>query len=119
MSARRLAFLQRLERRHGLLAHATAARKARQAWIDLIAACAEDGEVAVIVWQRDCDMCEGTHRAFVPATVAEVDAYCRVQLSCAEGPMRFDIARPSEPFETDFRDRAFEAFEDGHPYAIY
>ena len=75
----------------------------------------ENGEVNVCIWQRDCDMCEGTSLVNIDATLeAYLELYDEVANN-AEGPYNLQIVSKScaESFEPTFRDRIMEAFEDG------
>jgi hypothetical protein len=114
-----LQLLNSIEERHGLLAQATEARIRRQTWLRRIAECAEGGKVALCRWYRDCDYSEGTDRTLVAANVAALDARVEQDWEHAEGPMRHWIQRPSDAFEIYSRDRALEAFENGHPHCIH
>lgn len=93
-------------------------RESRQRWVAAIKDNAENGEIALVLWQRDCDCVEGTSRYILDANVATVDKFCEKQLNYAEGPMRFSIQRPSDHYEPYQRDRIAEAHENGHPYAV-
>ena len=78
-------------------------------------------ELYVYVWSRDCDMCEGSSRYTIPASVLAYEKFCNDQYECAEGPMRINIMSRTEydEFEPHFRDLALEAFENGHPHVVY
>lgn len=132
----RLAILAGLEMHYGALQHATQRRVNRQKWLAQIKEYAEplrysDGYfgdeyleigtpvVALICWSRDCDMCEGTTRRLVKATVAAIESAMDRDFEWAEGPVRHWLERPSVDFEPEFRDRAMEAYEDGHPHVIF
>ncbi len=132
--SRRLWALDAIERNHGLLAKATQRRVNRQNWLAQIREFAEPlvadpgywGDlapgtpvVALICSSRDCDMCEGTTRRLVEAKVSAVERAMDRDFEWAEGPVRHWIQRPSDAFEAESRDRALEAFEDGHPHVIY
>lgn len=123
-----------LEQHHGLLAKATDRRIARQQWLASIKELAEPLDVsngywgdlpagtpvvALCKWERDCDMCEGTSKRLVEATASAVQESMDHDYEWAEGPVRHWLARPSDEFESEFRDRALEAYEDGHPHVIY
>lgn len=80
-----------------------------------------DGKVAVEIWQRDCDMAEFTRMAVIDATT---EAYHKLEDAVAqnaEGPYTLRVLSPVEAaaFKPESRDRALEAFEDGHPHVIY
>ena len=69
-----------------------------------------NGKVAVIVWGRDCDLCESTQLVTIDASV---DAYKQLYYSVedgAEGPFRLNIISPEEAdeFSPSMRDRAAE-----------
>lgn len=108
-----LYILNKLEQHYGRLQEATERRIRRQNWLRRIAECAEGGEVALITWSRDCDLCEGTSRRLIAADVRVIDDSINHSLAWADGPMSFRIERPSAPFQATFRDRMLEAFEDG------
>lgn len=116
---KRLEWLQRMEDKYRMLERATATREARQYFLRSIDEMAERGWVALVVWQRDCDMCESHTRYKVRATSWDVDRMLDRIYSNAEGPVHWHLQRMSDAFEPTFRDRALEAFEDGHPHAIY
>lgn len=129
-----LASMQRFERNHGLLESATDARLRRQSTLQQLRSLARPSRgqhlygsdyaspgsmvVAVIVWSRDCDCAEGTNRYFIHANAAYYDWFVDRMLSGAEGPMSFSLANPDAQFRPSFRDRALEAFENGHPYSV-
>lgn len=115
---RKLHMLNVIEKHHGPLESITSQRKARQDWLAHITECAENGQVALIVWSRDCDMCEGTYRYIVSANARDVSALCDSILDSAEGPTRFHLQNPSAPFKATFRDRALEAFENGRGTSV-
>jgi len=129
----RLWTLANIEREYGLLARTTRRRLARQEWVASIRDCAEPlavagyyGDipagtpvVALCKWERDCDCVEGTSMRLVEATVAALDEAVERDYDWAEGPVRHWIQRPSDAFESEFHDRALEAFEDGHAHVIY
>ena len=117
--ANRLYIRQQLERIDGTLQAATEARKARQAYLQRVKECNEHGVVALCHWSRDCDMCEATYREEIEAVPAVIDQRIEELLEGAEGPMQFWVQRMSDPFESTWRDRALEAYEDGHPHVIY
>jgi len=108
-----------LEMHHGNLQHARDRRLARLHWLDQIKTLAEDGQIALCSWSRDCDMCEGTTRTVMPADAKLIDERMDRDYAGAEGPMNHWLQRVSAPYEGYFRDRALEAYEDGHPHVIY
>jgi hypothetical protein len=115
----RLKLLELTERQYGDLDAATTRRKSRQAFLQRIKDCNEHGVVALVVWQRDCDCCEATTRTEIEAVPAVIDEAIERLYEDAEGPLQWYIQRMSDPFEYGFRDRALEAYEDGHPHVIY
>jgi hypothetical protein len=77
--------------------------------------------VLIESWSRDCDCAESTSLVAYPATTrAYAHAFDRMAED-AEGPFHLNILAPSDvpDVEVGVRDRALEAFEDGHPWAIY
>lgn len=81
---------------------------------------AVDGEVAIRVWQRDCDCVEFTQLKRIPATMLD---YWKLQSEMhedAEGPISFRILSPEEAaeFKPASHDRATAAFENGHPWSV-
>jgi len=114
-----LALRQAVECVYGDLAKAQRAREARAHWLWKIQQCTENGKVALITWSRDCDMCEGTSRRIVAAKAHIIDLSIEADLEGAEGPTNHWLQKPSDPFESEFRDRAMEAHEDGHRHIIY
>lgn len=115
----RLFILQKIEENEGHLQDAIDRRVARQRWLAAIREYNQHGVVALCHWSRDCDCCEATYREEIEAVPAVIDARMNEILDGAEGPTRFWLQRVSDPFERSFRDRALEAFEDGHPHHIY
>jgi hypothetical protein len=78
--------------------------------------------IVLMVWSRDCDMAERTQIVAIPATRRHFKAYCEyVQENYNEGPSSVTIMRPEEIeyFKPSMRDRALEAFEDGHDWIVY
>ena len=76
----------------------------------LIKANARHGKIAVVLWGRDCDLCESTELVTIDATV---DAYKQLYYSVedsAEGPFRLTIISPEEAgqFSPSRRDLAAE-----------
>lgn len=69
-----------------------------------------DGKVPVVVWGRDCDLCESTSLVTIDASM---DAYEKLENSVyenAEGPCSLTIISPEEAdaFKPSMRDRAAE-----------
>ena len=134
-STRMLKILQAHEAHFGTLDRITRRRMQRQAVLAHLKGLAEpcpplayvwrqDSDysgpvVAVWTWSRDCDMCEGTDRSLIPATSGALDEFLDSLYANAEGPVSWSLHAPSEHFQSTFRDRALEAFEDGHPHVIY
>ena len=88
-------------------AAAAAARAAdRRGWLQQIKALAENGQVALICWQRDCDLMEATSRALVPANAGSIDLIMERDLANAEGPCHHWLQRPSAGFTAQHYDRA-------------
>lgn len=101
------------------LYQAQKATQSRRVFLQLIRDCAEDGMVAVIESGMDCDSVRYSgHRSLVEATAAAVDAHIEHQTHWADGPIYFDIERPSVLVEYESRDLGMEAFENGHPHFI-
>jgi len=113
-----LGVLNKMEETYGLLQRATDRRMARLFWLQRITDLAEDGQIAIITWSRDCDHVCGESRFLVEATAKAVDARIERDLAWADGPMSHRLAAPSEPFQGWSRDMAAEAFEDGHPHSV-
>lgn len=82
--------------------------------------CAVDGEVNLIVWSRDCDMCEGTSVRKIPATLIAYHAFMLEQDEWAEGPYSVSIVteEKAKAHVPEFRDRILEAFENGSNYLV-
>lgn len=87
-------------------------------WNTQLQAFAEHGRIRVNVWQRDCDCTEGWH-SYV-CELKDLNKCMQSDLASAEGPMRHHLARPSTRRALPAnRDRALEAFENGHPWTIH
>jgi hypothetical protein len=87
-----------------------------------IASLAEGGRVCVVSSGMDCDGSAWSGRVYdLPASVFEVERFLERQYEWADGPMRLELASPSECEEIEYesRDLALEAFEDGHPHCLY
>lgn len=89
----------------------------------LIADRSVNGVLYVSTWSRDCDMCEGTYRHKLEADdlfQAYID-FWEQKAEDAEGPFAVHIITKEQYdcFQSSTRDRALEAFEDGHPHVIY
>lgn len=88
----------------------------------LVHECAEGGKVAMVSGGRDCDgvAWEGEVSLVeaIPSIVRRIiDQSCR----WADGPIHFEIMRPSEAEKIEPRQRDFgmEAFENGHPHSLH
>lgn len=115
----RLQILNRIDLEHEDSTSARIERNVRQAdAYEQLPHFAEGEQVAIWVWQRDCDCCEGTSCHIIRPTRKALDAFIERTYLGAEGPVSWSIHRPSEPFESYTRDRVLEAFEDGHPYSV-
>ena len=76
----------------------------------VIKANARHGKIAVVLWGRDCDLCESTALVTIDASIA---AYKQLYYSVedgAEGPFRLTIISPEEAdqFSPSMRDLAAE-----------
>ena len=93
----------------------------RQVLASTIRKHAENGKVAIVHGGRDCDMVEvhGLVR-LLPATVTHVEQFIQELFDGAEGPIWWNVARPSdaEDEQVTSRDRIAEATEDGHPWIV-
>lgn len=73
--------------------------------------------VRVIVWQRDCDHCEGWHSYVCP--VADLQKRIEHDLRWADGPMVHHLGWPSVTRTLpQGRDHVLEAHEDGHAWSV-
>ena len=90
---------------------------------EYIASHAENGQVALHVWQMDCDCASWDSFRKYPASVRIIAREIDDIYYGAEGSVRIQIIKPSEIPEPEEqprpRDYALEAFEDGHPYSIH
>lgn len=78
----------------------------------------EDGQLAVVIWGRDCDMCESTYKTHIDANIKAYDVLLDRIASNAEGPWSVHMVDDKAYFEPEFRDRALEAFEEGHSWLV-
>lgn len=104
------------------LAEATEARRARQDLHERIAECEENGMVVVIESGMDCDCVQYDGRKHpIPATVQAFDKLAQSIGEWADGVFTLSIVSPSEAREISYRsrDRALEAYEDGHSHIVY
>ncbi len=79
---------------------------------------AVDGQVALVVWQMDCDCSSWTSKVLVKATVVHVGKALDNIYNGAEGPVRWHIDNPSVVVNRNSRDHALEAYEDGHAHSV-
>lgn len=84
-----------------------------------VAKYAKDGEIALVIWQMDCDCSSWTSKTVVPATLVAIGRALSNVYDGAEGPVRWHVASPDVKVERNSRDHALEAFEEGHPHAVY
>ncbi len=70
----------------------------------------ENGQVAIAVWSRDCDLAEGTSMHIIAANVPAFIVFEQNIYENAEGPVSIAILTPEEAlcFSATFRDRAAE-----------
>ena len=82
---------------------------------------AEDGKVAMYIWQMDCDCASWSYHEIVPASVQFIEGYLDEIYANAEGRVSWHLVKPSEvpAKEAPSRDHALEAYEDGHPHVVY
>jgi len=86
-----------------------------------IAACAEDGKVAIVESGRDCDGVEYSGKvSIIPSTLEAYCAACDQIAEGADGPFWLDVERPSiaRTLRYESRDLVAEAFENGHPHVL-
>lgn len=87
-----------------------------------LASLAEDGKVAWVESGRDCDCVEYDGVVHITdATVAAYEALSDRINDYADGPFRLRLCRVSETrqIRRESRDLVMEAYEDGHPHAVY
>ena len=77
--------------------------------------------VAYVHWSRDCDCVEGERIIVLPATLDALNERIAHESEWADGPFTFTPVslRDALEFEGWSRDRVMEAYENGHPHAIY
>lgn len=93
-------------------------RAALKAHIDK---CAVGGMIGIVESGRDCDCVEYVRPCEpIPATVYHFNKLEQEKAQWADGPFRLEIMTPAEAqgVESESRDLALEAFEDGHPHHI-
>lgn len=84
-------------------------------------AVAENGEVAIVESGMDCDGVQyWGDVTILPADVRAVEDHIAKRLAWADGPMNFQLARPSEVRDlvAESRDLALEAHENGHQHVL-
>lgn len=82
---------------------------------------AENGFVVLFVDSTDCDHYRVKTAWQYQAIPSHIMRTIDEIYNNAEGPTYVEIGRPSdfEDYETEYRDYALEAFEDGHSHCIY
>lgn len=106
---------------HQSLRQAHERTQARRNYLARLFALAEDGKIAVIESGRDCDgVAYSGCVTIVDANVEAVQAHIDHQVKWADGPVWFDLERPSAAAAIEYksRDLTLEAFEDGHSHVI-
>lgn len=94
----------------------------RQRRAAMLLALAEDGRICVVSSGMDCDGSAWAGRVYdMPASVFAVERFIERQYEWADGPLRLELASPSECEEVEYesRDLALEAFEGGHAHCIH
>lgn len=94
----------------------------RQRRAERLASLAEGGRVCIVSSGMDCDGGAWAGRVYdMPANVYAVERFIERQYEWADGPLRLELASPSECEEVEYesRDLALEAFEDGHAHCIH
>ncbi len=95
------------------------ARQGRQELHRLIAQHAVNGRVAVVESGMDCDGVQYDGRVHeIDATVADFDALHDQIARWADGPFSLRVASLLDHIEYRSRDRAAEAFENGHAHYL-
>ena len=87
-----------------------------------MAACTENGKVALIESGMDCDCVRYSGRVhIVDATEEAVEELYDYVYKWADGPVSLAFCKPSVAKQVRYtsRDLALEAFEDGHPHSIH
>lgn len=106
---------------HHVVREAHERTQARRNYLARLFALAEDGKIAVIESGRDCDgVAYSGSVTIVDANVNAVQEHIDRQVKWADGPMWFDLDRPSAAAAIEYksRDLTLEAFEDGHSHVI-
>ena len=94
----------------------------RQRRAERLASLAEDGRICIVSSGMDCDGCRWSGRVYeFDAIPFAVERFIEKEYEWADGPLRLELASPSECEEVEYesRDLALEAFEDGHPHCLY
>jgi hypothetical protein len=87
-----------------------------------VRAYAEGGKVAVVESGMDCDGVQYAGKvSLIDATVAAFLAHWDHTAQWADGPFYLTVMRPSDAERVTYRsrDRAAEAFEDGHAHCLH
>lgn len=82
---------------------------------------AEHGEVAIVEGGMDCDGIQYFgYVTILPADVRAVEDHIAKRLAWADGPMNFQLMKPSEArdLEAESRDLGSEAYENGHQHVL-
>lgn len=79
------------------------------------------GMVAVEVWQMDCDCSAWTTLNEIKPSYYEYEKLRDSVYDGAEGPVRFSFLEPemTDTWESESRDLAMEAHENGHDHIVY
>lgn len=94
----------------------------KQAFIDKIKACSEDGKIAIVTSGMDCDGVKYSGQVhYIEAIPVVVQHGWDEAEKWADGPIYQHIIKPSEARTIEYtsRDLGMEAFENGHPYSLY
>lgn len=94
----------------------------KQAFVDKIKFCTENGKIAIVTSGMDCDGIRYSGQVhLVDAIPVIVNHNIEEANKWADGPIYHYIMKPSEAKEIEYssRDLGMEAFEDGHPSVIY
>lgn len=99
-----------------------AATVARRRFLAKLRDYAEGGKIALVWGGRDCDGVQYSgHVSLVNATLQDVESSIDQAYEWADGPMYWELMRPSEAesVERTSRDLTMEAYEDGHAHVLY
>lgn len=94
----------------------------RQRRAERLTSLAENGKVCIVSSGMDCDGGAWSGRVYeFDAVPYAIERFIEKEYEWADGPLRLELARPSECEEVEYesRDLALEAFEDGHPHCLY